>query len=494
MDDTRLFQEDNKLEMRAVKRPGPPNRMNDLPYREWMKFQKSFFWYTSSQALVEECVRFFTKAVWPDGRPSRSLIVGVEDFDVEAIPAPREVESFGGLGSLPEFVRMVLDAQRVAKTYDFALIDLRSHIKDRRDLSAFLTDHSDSLFGALRRLLLPQRYCGVLVGTEGDGGGGFPLPWSVALASRDALRLRDEKVGLVKDQDEVFYCLFMQAQEDERPAYLLWAEDIGLTADVPKVPPWIIPKPPPRKPNEILHPAKFPESLVAEFIELFTEPGDNVLDPMAGTGSAVVAAAQVDRNCYGVELSPEYAAIARKRVDDNSVPQLFDELAPQPKTLVAQGDATKLDQIDELAGLRFSYAITSPPYWSMLANPGSENQRARRDRNLSLTYSEDDSDLGNVQDYAEFLSLLEAVYDGVAARLVDGGHLTVIVKNVKRNHVLHTLAWDLVARLCAEDGEYDYVGTTLWCQDDIGLKPFAVGIHWVSNILHQYCLHFRKRS
>ncbi len=493
MDETRLFQDNDGLEVRAAKRPGPPNRMNDLPYRDWMKFQKSFFWYTSSQSLVEECVRFFTKAVWPDGQSSRSLIVGVEDFDAEAIPAPREVESFGGLGSLEELVHAVLDVRRAARLYDFALVDLRPYIKDRREQASFLTDHSGDFFSALRQLLVPQRYCGVLVGTEG-GGDGFPLPWSVALASRDALRLRDEKVGLVKDEDEIFYCLFMQAQNDERPASLLSAKDIGLAADAPKIPAWLIPKPPPRKPNEILHPAKFPETLIAEFIELFTEPGDNVLDPMAGTGSTVVAAAQMDRNGYGVELSPEYAAIARRRIDDQSVPQLFDELAPQPKTLVAQGDATKLDQIVELKGLRFHYAITSPPYWSMLANPGSENQRARRERNLSLTYSEDASDLGNVHEYAEFLNLLEVVYGQVAAKLVDGGHLTVIVKNVKRHHVLYTLAWDLVARLCAEDGKYDYGGTTLWCQDDIGLKPFAVGIHWVSNILHQYCLHFRKRG
>ncbi len=37
-------------------------------------------------------------------------------------------------------------------------------------------------------------------------------------------------------------------------------------------------------------------------------------------------------------------------------------------------------------------------------------------------------------------------------------------------------------------------GNTLWCQHDVGLKPFAVGIYWMSNILHTYCLHFRKRK
>ena len=97
-------------------------------------------------------------------------------------------------------------------------------------------------------------------------------------------------------------------------------------------------------------------------------------------------------------------------------------------------------------------------------------------------------------DYDEFLNVLESVYNNVAVRLADDGMLTVVAKNVKRNHILYPLAWDLASRLCGPKGSFDYVGTTLWCQDDVGIKPFAVGIYWVSNILHTYCLHFRKRK
>ena len=42
------------------------------------------------------------------------------------------------------------------------------------------------------------------------------------------------------------------------------------------------------------HPAKFPETLASEFIEFFTKRGGVVLDPMAGTGSALVAALRAD--------------------------------------------------------------------------------------------------------------------------------------------------------------------------------------------------------
>lgn len=69
----------SKSDTKGAKRGGPPNRMNNLVYRDWMKFQKSFFRHVSSQSLVEEGIYFFTKAVWPDGQPSRSLIIEVEN-------------------------------------------------------------------------------------------------------------------------------------------------------------------------------------------------------------------------------------------------------------------------------------------------------------------------------------------------------------------------------------------------------------------------------
>ena len=109
-------------------------------------------------------------------------------------------------------------------------------------------------------------------------------------------------------------------------------------------------------------------------------------------------------------------------------------------------------------------------------------------------YSDDVQDLGNIADYDEFPNVLESVYKDVAKRLADDGMLTVVVKNVKRNHILHPLAWDLASKLWGPKGSFNYVGTTLWCQDDVGIKPFAVGIYWVSNILHTYCLHFQKRK
>jgi DNA modification methylase len=488
-----LFQQQTEIGGQEIKRSGPPNRMNDLSYRDWMKFQKSFFFYTNSQALVEECVHFFTKAVWSDGTSSRSLVIGFDDFNARRVIPPRIIEAHKNPKSWVELVGLLCDLAKSNKRYDFLMIDLQRHIGNRRSLNQFLRRYSDKIFQGIENLLVAKRYCGVLVGMEGREGNGFPLSWAVALSSRHHLKLRDEKIGLMKDERRLIYCLFMQADKDQQPTAAGNLEKVRLANTRRATPGWVIPKPPPRKKDEILHPAKYPETLVAEFIKLFTRPGDNVLDPMVGTGSTVLAALRTMRNGFGVDLVPEFVEISKKRIADEFPPMLFHKMASKQKSEVVQGDATRLGDIVELQGVRFNYAITSPPYWSMLTNRGSEYQESRRKKSLPLIYSKDDRDLGNVNDYVRFLELLELVYNQVAKMLVKGGHLTVVAKNIKRQHVVYPLAWDLVSKLCGEGGRYAYVGATLWCQDDVGIKPFAVGIHWVSNTLHHYCLHFRKR-
>ena len=512
-----LFINETISKNKRSKRSGPPNRMNDLPYREWMKFQKSFFWYNSSQSLILESINFFTKAVWPSGEPSRSLIMGINEFNTKQIPEPRIVDTNQTL-SLEQVLESLKYRANLKQRYDFILIDFRSIVSNCQALSLFLQEYSGNIYKVLRKLLNEEKYCTILVNMFDSGGTTFPIPWSVALSCRDYLRLRDEKIGLIENENTTVYYLVMQSKNDKRSVTFLKPENLHLTEPSIKIPSWIIPKPPPRKRSEILHPAKFPETLISEFIEMFTSPGDNVFDPMVGTGSTVLAAIRTDRNGYGIDLSNEYVRIAQHRIieefsiyiNPNSIEQislfpdielekplqlsLFVRDKPPRKANIICGDSYKLKDIPEIRKIKFNYVCTSPPYWSMLLNPGSEGQRTRRKKNLPLVYSEDQKDLANIQDYDDFLKSLEDIYNQVADKLTNFGHMTVVIKNIKRDHIVYPLAWDLVERLSGKNGRFNYIGTTLWCQDDVGLKPFAVGIVWVSNTLHHYCVHFQKRG
>ncbi|GAA5334283.1 DNA-methyltransferase [Thermus hydrothermalis] len=61
------------------------------------------------------------------------------------------------------------------------------------------------------------------------------------------------------------------------------------------------------------HPAPFPLELAERLVRMFSFVGDVVLDPFAGTGTTLIAAARWGRRALGVELVPQYAELAQKR-------------------------------------------------------------------------------------------------------------------------------------------------------------------------------------
>ena len=62
------------------------------------------------------------------------------------------------------------------------------------------------------------------------------------------------------------------------------------------------------------HPTQKPVALMEYLILTYTNPGDTVLDPFAGSGTTGVACRNLDRKFIGIERVPEYAAIARERI------------------------------------------------------------------------------------------------------------------------------------------------------------------------------------
>lgn len=63
------------------------------------------------------------------------------------------------------------------------------------------------------------------------------------------------------------------------------------------------------------HPTVKPLALMRYLVTLVTPPGGVILDPFAGSGSTLVAAARLGINAIGIELSEEYAEIAARRID-----------------------------------------------------------------------------------------------------------------------------------------------------------------------------------
>jgi DNA modification methylase len=94
------------------------------------------------------------------------------------------------------------------------------------------------------------------------------------------------------------------------------ARDAGAAYDSPfgerrrKRDVWVIPV----APYSGAHFATFPKGLVSPCILAGCRPGGLVLDPFCGSGTVGVVALNLGRRFVGIELNPEYAAMARERI------------------------------------------------------------------------------------------------------------------------------------------------------------------------------------
>ncbi|MFA3782994.1 DNA methyltransferase [Melioribacteraceae bacterium 4301-Me] len=251
---------------------------------------------------------------------------------------------------------------------------------------------------------------------------------------------------------------------------------------------WFIHRPPRRKEEEMLHPAKFPESLIEEFISFFTKKGEWVLDPFLGTGSTLLAAGNLGRNAVGIELKKNYYKTSLKRIKKNNY---------STKLLAINGDSRELKFLLEknnLRNIKFNYAITSPPYWNQL-NRNSIRQKEREKKGLETKYSSSKKDISNIATYEDFIEVQSKIFDNVYDLMEVGGYLTIITNNVYTNGKLYPLAFDTAIAL-TKRGNKSWVlkDEKIWLQDD--KKLIALGIYnaWVGNRHHQYCLIFRKEN
>ena len=77
-----------------------------------------------------------------------------------------------------------------------------------------------------------------------------------------------------------------------------------------------------------IHPSQKPVNLIKQLIEIFTDEGDVVIDPVAGSGTTLRAAKELNRNSYGFEVFKDFYDRAKNEMlnFENNVEQctLFD--------------------------------------------------------------------------------------------------------------------------------------------------------------------------
>ncbi len=75
--------------------------------------------------------------------------------------------------------------------------------------------------------------------------------------------------------------------------------------------------------TEKVHPTQKPVKTLQRLIEIFTDRGDVVIDPVAGSGSTLLAASQLGRKAYGFEIKKNFFKDAKEKVLNNVQRQMF---------------------------------------------------------------------------------------------------------------------------------------------------------------------------
>lgn len=107
-------------------------------------------------------------------------------------------------------------------------------------------------------------------------------------------------------------------EKDEAPdlGKMTKAELQDLLEKILKLPATVIDENKPQRSAD--HPTMKPVKLMGRLIKNSTRPGEIVLDTFAGSGSTLIAADQLGRRCFCVELDPIYCDVIIKRWQEQS--------------------------------------------------------------------------------------------------------------------------------------------------------------------------------
>ena len=191
---------------------------------------------------------------------------------------------------------------------------------------------------------------------------------------------------------------------------------------------------------------RYAPALVRHFLEVYTAPGDIILDPFAGFGTTLFVAESMGRVPIGIELEEDKVDFIREKLAD--------------KNAIRHADARRLAEIDLP---RIDFSMTSPPFTNAFDPENALNAYQTKDGS-----------------YDSYLNELQEIYRMLAKRLKPGGRVVLEVSNLKDAQGITPLAWDIAARISRVlrfDGEVVICWDKYWYGYD-----------------HSYCLVFGEEG
>ncbi|MEM0006810.1 MAG: DNA methyltransferase [Candidatus Bathyarchaeia archaeon] len=234
-----------------------------------------------------------------------------------------------------------------------------------------------------------------------------------------------------------------------------------------------------REEVKLKHPAMFPVELCRRLIEIYTKKGDVVLDPFMGSGSAIVAARDLERKGIGFDINPDFVELAKKRISQQKLIHLGvedpDIYCEDAKNLLMYVKPNSVDLV-----------ITSPPYWNIHTRKRTADYKEPR------PYSSLERDLGNISDFNKFMDELKSIFEKVYVVLKNGKRCIVIVMDIRQGSQFIPFHMR-VANMMAEIG-FLLEDIIIWDRrkEYSNLRPLGYPYVFIVNKVHEYILIFRK--
>lgn len=243
-----------------------------------------------------------------------------------------------------------------------------------------------------------------------------------------------------------------------------------------------------KTPEEVAlrHPAMFPVQLAARLIQCFTTEGETtILDPFVGIGSTVLAAEALGKIGIGFDISEEYIDKAKRR------PGITRDMFSNSSYTDAQGqrrlyvtDANNLLQYLEPESV--DMVVTSPPYWDILLQEHTADNKAIRH------YGNSDGDLGKIPDYRDFLVALSHVFEKVYTAMKPSKYCCVVVMDLRKKDKFYPFHADLAMSM--QDIGFVFDDIIIWdrSHEYNNLRPLGYPSVFRINKVHEYILIFQK--
>lgn len=234
------------------------------------------------------------------------------------------------------------------------------------------------------------------------------------------------------------------------------------------------------------HPAAFPVSLIEKILDCYA-PGKEslILDPFVGSGSTLIAATNKGMPSIGLDVNAAFREVFMNRLDlfngqENGKCHLWRYEVCDARDYECFSEIVAPDSVD--------LCVTSPPYWDILS------RKRTCDKKEAITYSDSDTDIGNLASYDVFLKALGDVFENVAMVLKKRGYFILSVMDVRKKDRFYPLHQD-AANVVQERAGLVLEDIIVWDRqnDYNAMRPLGYPYKFIINKVHEYLLVFRKK-